>query len=88
MTPRHTRRAFLKAGTAFAAAPLLAPLRAAAQEKALWPFFAFDNGVGRGKWAPEKQAATLKALGYDGISYNYTNKRTWKPGSASTARPG
>lgn len=75
MTPRHTRRAFLKAGTAFAAAPLLAPLRAAAQEKAFWPFFAFDNGVGRGKWAPEKQAATLKALGYDGISYNYTNNK-------------
>ena len=80
MTPRHTRRAFLKAGAAFAAAPLLAPLRAAAQEKALWPFFAFDNGVGRGTWPAEKQAATLKALGYDGISYNYTNNKdleTW-----------
>lgn len=38
-------------------------------------FFVFDNGVGRGKWAPEKQAATLKALGYDGISYNYTNNK-------------
>lgn len=35
-------------------------------------FFVFDNGVGRGKWTPEEQAATLKALGYDGISYNYT----------------
>lgn len=37
-------------------------------------FFVFDNGVGRGQWAPEKQAATLKALGYDGISYNFTTK--------------
>jgi len=36
-------------------------------------FFVFDNGVGRGSWTPEQQAQTLKALGYDGISYNYTN---------------
>lgn len=36
------------------------------------PFFVFDNGVGRGSWTPEQQAQTLKALGYDGISYNYT----------------
>jgi sugar phosphate isomerase/epimerase len=35
-------------------------------------FFAFDNGVGRGTWTPEQQASTLKELGYDGISYNYT----------------
>lgn len=34
--------------------------------------FAFDNAVGRGKWTPEQQASTLKQLGYDGISYNYT----------------
>jgi hypothetical protein len=34
--------------------------------------FAFDNAVCRGKWTPEQQAATLKELGYDGISYNYT----------------
>ena len=34
--------------------------------------FAFDNAVGRGKWTPEQQAGTLKKLGYDGISYNYT----------------
>jgi sugar phosphate isomerase/epimerase len=33
-------------------------------------FFAFDNGVGREqKWAPEKQAAVLKELGYAGIGY-------------------
>ena len=38
-------------------------------------FFAFDNGVGRGSWTPEQQANTLKELGYDGISYNYTNPR-------------
>ncbi len=80
MTPRHSRRSFLKACAACAAAPLLAPQHARAQDQARWPFFAFDNGVGRGKWPPEKQAATLKALGYDGISYNYTNNadlETW-----------
>lgn len=43
----------------------------AASEK--WrEFFALDNGVGRGAWAPSQQAATLRKLGYDGISYNYT----------------
>jgi hypothetical protein len=32
--------------------------------------FAFDNGVGRGsQWTPEKQAAVLATLGYDGIGY-------------------
>lgn len=35
-------------------------------------FFVFDNGVGRGAWTPTQQAETLKQLGYDGISYNYT----------------
>ena len=35
-------------------------------------FFPLDNGVGRGSWTPEQQAKTLKELGYDGISYNYT----------------
>jgi sugar phosphate isomerase/epimerase len=68
------RRTFFQTGVAFAAAAFL-PTRAQAQGFANWPFFAFDNGVGRGKWPPEKQAATLKALGYDGISYNYTNNQ-------------
>ena len=80
MTTRPTRRSFIQAGAALAALPLITPLRALAEEKALWPFFAFDNGVGRGKWPAERQAATLKALGYDGISYNYTNNKdleTW-----------
>lgn len=36
-------------------------------------FFALDNGVGRGSWTPEAQAAVLRKLGYDGISYRYTN---------------
>lgn len=73
------RRSFIKTA-ACAALPLFAPRRAAAQTSAKWPFFAFDNGVGRGKWPPEKQAATLKAMGYDGISYNYTTNAdlaTW-----------
>lgn len=34
------------------------------------PFFAFDNGVGRGTWTPEQQAETLAELGYDGIGYS------------------
>ena len=33
------------------------------------PFFAFDNGTGYGRVAPEEQAAMLKELGYDGIGY-------------------
>ncbi len=37
--------------------------------------FVFDNGAGRGTWTPEEQAATLQALGYDGISYDYTNNK-------------
>lgn len=73
------RRSFLISSAACAASAAL-PARAQSQAPANWPFFAFDNGVGRGKWPPEKQAATLKALGYDGISYNYTNNadlETW-----------
>ena len=80
MTAHQTRRTFVTAGAALAALPLLPPLRAFGQDQAQWPFFAFDNGVGRGKWPAEKQAATLKALGYDGISYNYTDNKdleTW-----------
>jgi len=35
-----------------------------------WPFFAFDNGVGRDKgWNPEQQATLTARLGYDGIGY-------------------
>lgn len=37
------------------------------------PFFPLDNGVGRGVWTPEQQAATLEELGYVGIGYNYTS---------------
>lgn len=66
------------------AAALAAAVTAAAFAGAVpapaWEFYAFDNGVGRGSWPPEKQAATLKALGYDGMSYNYTNNKdleTW-----------
>jgi sugar phosphate isomerase/epimerase len=78
---RMNRRTFVKNAAALAVPPLL-PLAARAQTPPAphWPFFAFDNGVGRGKWPPEKQAATLKALGYDGISYNYTDNKdleTW-----------
>ncbi len=40
-----------------------------------WPFFAFDNGVGRGVWPAPKQAETVKSLGYDGIHYNFTNPK-------------
>jgi sugar phosphate isomerase/epimerase len=50
----------------------LAPA-SAAEPAPSWPFFPFDNGVGRGVWTPEVQAKTVKELGYDGIHYNYTN---------------
>lgn len=35
-------------------------------------FFAFDNGVGRGEWSPNRQASVLKDLGYAGIGYTGT----------------
>jgi sugar phosphate isomerase/epimerase len=36
------------------------------------PFFAFDNGTGRGALPPEEQAKMLKELGYAGIGYTGT----------------
>ncbi len=53
------------------AAALLASTIAVA---APFEFFPFDNGVGRGKpdWTPDRQAETLKSLGYNGIGYNLT----------------
>ena len=36
------------------------------------PFFAFDNGVGRGQWSIIQQADVLKELGYAGIGYTGT----------------
>jgi len=36
------------------------------------PFFAFDNGTGRGELSPEDQAALLADLGYAGIGYTGT----------------
>ena len=33
------------------------------------PFFAFDNGTGRGRLAPQEQAKMLKQLGYAGMGY-------------------
>ena len=53
-----------------ALAAFLLPLSLTAAD---WPFYAFDNGVGRGQWTPDQQATTLKELGFDGISYNYTS---------------
>jgi len=35
-------------------------------------FFPLDNGVGRGSWTPDQQAACVQELGFDGIGYNYT----------------
>ena len=35
-------------------------------------FFAFDNGISRGKWSPEQQAKILADLGYAGIGYTGT----------------
>lgn len=45
---------------------------ATAQSAFQHPFFAMDNGVGRGKWNPAEQARGLKDLGFDGISYDGT----------------
>jgi sugar phosphate isomerase/epimerase len=59
--------AFLVALAVLAAA-LPARLRASETPE----LFAFDNGVGRSAWSGERQAATLRALGYQGITYNYT----------------
>jgi len=36
------------------------------------PFFAFDNGTGRGVLSPAEQAKMLKELGYEGIGYTGT----------------
>ena len=70
------RRQFLKTGLACTALPLMPSLiNAQEAKKTLWPFYAFDNGVGRGVWTPEKQAALLKELGYDGMSYNFTTNK-------------
>ena len=38
-------------------------------------FFPFDSGVGRGKWTPQEQAQCVKDLGFDGIGYNYNEKK-------------
>jgi len=47
--------------------------RAAAEKPGLTnPFFAFDNGTGRGKLSPGEQAKMLKDLGYAGIGYTGT----------------
>lgn len=42
---------------------------AAEERQPSWPFFAFDNGVGRGSWQPEQQAEVLAQIGYQGIGY-------------------
>ncbi len=36
------------------------------------PFFAFDNGTGRGRVSLEQQAQMLKELGFDGVGYTGT----------------
>ena len=36
--------------------------------------FVFDNGAGRGQWAPDQQAGTLDQLGYAGIGYTGTEQ--------------
>jgi len=69
------RRDFLNISTAFAAVPLH-PVWAQVQKQSMnWPFYAFDNGVGRGVWTPERQASLLKDLGYDGMSYKFTTNK-------------
>lgn len=70
------RRDFIKMGVAISALPALRVWSAdEAAKKPHWPFYAFDNGVGRGTWTPERQAALLKELGYDGMAYNFTTNK-------------
>jgi len=70
------RRDFIKMGIAVSTLPALRAWTAEeASKKTCWPFYAFDNGVGRGTWTPEKQAALLKELGYDGMAYNFTTNK-------------
>jgi sugar phosphate isomerase/epimerase len=66
-------RALLMVGWLVVAAAAWGVASSALAAEAPWPFFAFDNGVGRGQWTPSEQAATLKELGYDGIGYWHTN---------------
>jgi sugar phosphate isomerase/epimerase len=60
----------------------------AGQSETPWPFFAFDNGVGRGTWTPSVQAETVKSLGYDGIHYNYTNPKDFAAKNAACRAAG
>jgi sugar phosphate isomerase/epimerase len=65
---QNLRRSFVRPARAFIAISLLTTTAIMGN-----PFFAFDNGVGRGAgWPPSKQAAVLKQLGYDGIGYTGT----------------
>lgn len=76
------RRTFLKttlaagatlAGTGRMACDLLAAEPEVSNAGPCCPFFAFDNGTGRGVVAPVQQAKMLKELGYDGIGYTGTD---------------
>jgi sugar phosphate isomerase/epimerase len=58
------------AGCVALATATVGPSHAAPPE---FELFAMDNGVGRGSWTPARQAATLREVGFTGISYNYTN---------------
>ncbi len=51
------------------AAAIGAKQSAKASPAAASPFFAFDNGTGRGRLSPDAQAKMLKELGYAGIGY-------------------
>lgn len=69
--------------------PLLNPVWADSESaNGPWPFFAFDNGVGRGVWPAAKQAETVKKLGYDGIHYNYTNPSDFRQKIAACRNAG
>jgi sugar phosphate isomerase/epimerase len=60
----------------------------AGQTESPWPFFAFDNGVGRGAWPASVQAETVKSMGYDGIHYNYTNPKDFAAKNAACRAAG
>ncbi len=66
-----SRRALLTMPALAAALMALAPLAGAGLDN---PFFAFDNGAGRGELTLETQAQLLKETGYAGIGYSGTRE--------------
>ena len=70
---RMARWANVVRSAAIVLAAVVATPRSATAAGPSFEVFAMDNGVGRGIWSAERQASTLREIGFDGISYAYTN---------------